>query len=64
MAGREDDTASRVAQEKMIEQFGRFIEVITDEQLHIVVIIIYIWQMDRLDNVQWTLSLKKLILWC
>ena len=27
MAGREDDTASRVAQEKMIEQFGRFIEV-------------------------------------
>ena len=62
MAGREDDTASRVAQEKMIEQFGRFIEVITDEQLHIVVIIIYIWQMDRLDNVQWTLSLKKLIL--
>ena len=62
MAGREDDTASRVAQEKMIEQFGRFIEVITDEQLHIVVIIIYIWQMDRLDNVQWTLFLKKLIL--
>ena len=61
MAGREDDTASRVAQEKMIEQFGRFIEVITDEQLHIVVIIIYIWQMDRLDNVQWTLFLKKLI---
>ena len=52
MAGQEDDTASRVAQEKMIEQFGRFIEVITDEQLHIVVIIIYIWQMDRLDNVQ------------
>ena len=62
MAGREDDTASRVAQEKMIEQFGRFIEVITDEQLHIVVIIIYIWQMDRLDNVQWTLYLRKLIL--
>ena len=61
MAGREDDTASRVAQEKMIEQFGRFIEVITDEQLHIVVIIIYVWQMDRLDNVQWTLFLKKLI---
>ena len=28
MAGREDDTACRVAQEKMIEQFGQFIEVI------------------------------------
>ena len=27
MAGREDDTACRVAQEKMIEQFGQFIEV-------------------------------------
>ena len=27
MTGREDDTASRVAQEKMVEQFGRFIEV-------------------------------------
>ena len=27
MTGREDETAVRVAQEKMIEQFGRFIEV-------------------------------------
>ena len=28
MAGREDDTPCRVAQEKMIEQFGQFIEVL------------------------------------